>query len=90
LQFRYRGSRRRSAVAQLFSLGINATSNLKDKNMDKITRYEWHGSWLILLLLFFLGITIPVAVVYFMTNLLKIETQVADSTKLSEFLESRK
>jgi len=77
-------------VAQLFSLGINATSNLKDKNMDKITRYEWHGSWLILLLLFFLGITIPVAVVYFMTNLLKIETQVADSTKLSEFLESRK
>ncbi len=58
--------------------------------MDKITRYEWHGSWLILLLLFFLGITIPVAVVYFMTNLLKIETQVADSTKLSEFLESRK
>jgi hypothetical protein len=58
--------------------------------MDKITRYEWHASWLILLLLFFLGITIPVAVVYFMTNLLKIEIQVADSTKLSEFLESRK
>ncbi len=58
--------------------------------MDKVTRYEWHGSWLILLLLFFLGITIPVAVVYFMTNLLKIETQVADSTKLSRFLRSRK
>jgi len=58
--------------------------------MDKITRYEWHGSWIVLLLLFFLGITIPVAIVYFITNLLKIETQVADSTKLSEFLESRK
>lgn len=58
--------------------------------MDKITRYEWHGNWLILLLLFFLGITIPVAVVYFTTNLLKVETQVADSTKLSEFLDSRK
>jgi hypothetical protein len=58
--------------------------------MDKITRYEWHGSWIILLLLFFLGITIPVAIVYFITNLLKIETQVADSAKLSEFLESRK
>jgi hypothetical protein len=58
--------------------------------MDKITRYEWHGSWFILLLLFFLGITIPIAVVYFITNLLKVETQVADSAKLSEFLESRK
>jgi hypothetical protein len=78
-------------VAQLFSLGITATPQKTERqNMDKITRYEWHGSWLILLLLFFLGITIPVAVVYFMTNLLKIETQVADSTKLSEFLESRK
>jgi hypothetical protein len=57
--------------------------------MDKVTRYEWHGSWIVLLLLFFLGITIPVAVVYFVTHLLKIETEVADGTKLSEFLNKR-
>jgi hypothetical protein len=58
--------------------------------MDKVTRYEWHGSWLVLTLLGFFVITIPVGVVYFMSRLLKIETQVADSTKLSEFLQSRK
>jgi len=58
--------------------------------MDKVTRYEWHGSGIVLVLLFFLGITIPFAVVYFMTHLLRIETQVADGTKLSEFLQSRK
>jgi hypothetical protein len=58
--------------------------------MDKVTRYEWHGSAIILVFLFFLGITIPMAVVYFMTHLLKIETQVADASNLSEFLESRK
>ena len=58
--------------------------------MDKVTRYEWHGSWIVLLLLGFFVITIPVGIVYFMTHLLKIETQVADGTKLSEFLASRK
>jgi hypothetical protein len=58
--------------------------------MDKVTRYEWHGSWLVLTLLGFFVITIPVGVVYFMSRLLKVETQVADSTKLSEFLQSRK
>lgn len=58
--------------------------------MDKVTRYEWHGSWIILVLLCFFVITIPVGVLYFMTHLLKIETQVADGTKLSEFLRSRK
>lgn len=58
--------------------------------MDKVTRYEWHGSLLVLTLLGFFVITIPVGVVYFMSRLLKIETQVADSTKLSEFLQSRK
>jgi hypothetical protein len=41
-------------------------------------------------LLSLLGITIPVAVVYFMINLLRIETQLADGEKLSEFLRSRK
>lgn len=58
--------------------------------MDKVTRYEWHGSGVLLVLLCLLGITIPIAVVYFMTKLLKIETQIADADKLSEFLESRK
>jgi hypothetical protein len=58
--------------------------------MDKVTRYEWHGSGIILVLLCILGITIPFAVVYFITNLLRIETEVADGTKLSEFLQARK
>ena len=58
--------------------------------MDKITRYEWHGSGIILILLCLPGITIPFAVVYFITNLLRIETEVADGTKLSEFLDARK
>ncbi len=58
--------------------------------MDKVTRYEWHGSGVILLLLCLLGITIPFAVVYFITNLLSIETEIADATNLSEFLEARK
>jgi hypothetical protein len=60
------------------------------KSMDKITRYEWHGNWVILFLLWIAGITIPFAVVYFTTNLLKIETEVADGAELSEFLEGRK
>jgi hypothetical protein len=59
-------------------------------SMDKVARYEWHGSGVILILLCSLGITIPLAVVYFMSNLLRIDTQVADGTKLCEFLEARK
>ena len=58
--------------------------------MDKVTRYEWQGSGVILVLLCILGITIPLAVTYFMTHLLRIETEVADSEKLSEFLRARK
>ena len=58
--------------------------------MDNITRYEWRGNGIILIFLCILGVTIPLAVVYFMGNLLKIETQVADASKLSEFLDSRK
>ena len=58
--------------------------------MDKVTRYEWHGSGVILFLLCMLGITLPFAVVYFMTNLLSIETQVSDASGLAEFLEARK
>ena len=58
--------------------------------MDKVTRYEWQGSGVILVLLCILGITIPLAVTYFMTNLLRIETEVSDGEKLSEFLRARK
>lgn len=57
--------------------------------MDKVTRYEWHGSGVVLVLLCLFGITIPLAVVYFMSKLLRIETQVADGAKLSEFLTAR-
>ena len=58
--------------------------------MDKVTRYEWHGSGIILVVLSIFVITIPLAVVYFITNLLRIETTVSDSEKLSDFLRSRK
>ena len=58
--------------------------------MDKVTRYEWQGSGIVLVLLCLLGITIPLAVVYFMTRLLRVETEVADAEKLSEFLRARK
>jgi hypothetical protein len=57
--------------------------------MDKVTRYEWHGSGVVLVLLCLLGITIPLAIVYFMSKLLRIETEVADGAKLSEFLDAR-
>jgi len=58
--------------------------------MDKVTRYEWQGSGVILVLLCVPGITIPLAVVYFMTHLMRIETEVADGEELSEFLRKRK
>jgi hypothetical protein len=58
--------------------------------MVKITRYVWHGRGIVLVLLCFFVITIPLAVVYFMSHLLSIETQVADGAKLSEFLRSKK
>jgi hypothetical protein len=58
--------------------------------MDKVIRYEWHGSGVVLVLLCLLGITIPLAVVYFMSKLLRIETEVADGVKLSEFLDARR
>jgi hypothetical protein len=35
-------------------------------------------------------VTIPLAVVYFITNLLKIDTTIPDGEKLSDFLRSRK
>lgn len=58
--------------------------------MDKVTRYEWHGNWALLFLLCLMGITLPYAVVYFTTNLLKIETQIKDADQLSLYLHTRK
>ena len=58
--------------------------------MDKVTRYEWLGSAPLLVLLCVLVITLPLAVVYFMTHLLRIEIEVADSDKLASFLRDRK
>ena len=57
--------------------------------MDKVTRYEWQGSALLLILLCLLGITLPMAVVYYMNNLLRIETRVPDGEKLADFLRAR-
>jgi hypothetical protein len=57
--------------------------------MDKVTRYEWQGSALLLILLCLLGITLPMAVVYYMNNLLRIETAVPDGEKLADFLRAR-
>ena len=58
--------------------------------MDKVTHYEWQGNTLLLILLCLLGVTIPMAVVYFMNNLLRIETQVPDGEKLADYLRTRK
>jgi len=58
--------------------------------MDKVTRYEWQGNGILLVLLCMLGVTIPIAVVYYMKNLLRIETEVSDAEKLTEFLRARK
>jgi hypothetical protein len=58
--------------------------------MDKVTRYEWEGSYVLLLLFCILGVTLPLAVVYFMNNLLRIETEVKDGEDLVDFLRSRK
>ena len=58
--------------------------------MDKVTRYEWQGNGIYLVLLCLLGVTIPIAVVYYMDNLLKIETEVADAAKLTDFLDAKK
>ena len=58
--------------------------------MDKVTCYEWHGNGAILTLLCIPGITIPLAAVYFVTYLVRIETQVADTEKLSGYLRKRK
>jgi hypothetical protein len=57
--------------------------------MDKVTHYEWQGNSLLLILLCLPGFTIPMAAVYFMNNLLRIETQVPDGEKLADYLRDR-
>jgi len=57
--------------------------------MNRISRWEWHGSALVLILLCITGVLLPFGVVYFMTNLLKIEEDIADAGKLSEYLAAR-
>jgi len=54
--------------------------------MDKVTRYEWHGNGFVLIGLCLLGITLPLAAVYFVTNILRIETEVSDGEKLMQYL----
>jgi hypothetical protein len=66
-----------------------SNAQIKGHHMDKVTRYEWQGSSLILILLCLPGITIPIAVVYYMNNLLRIETEVPDAEKLADFLRDR-
>ena len=58
--------------------------------MDTVTRYEWQGNNVILILLWILGVTIPLGIVNLITHLLRIETQVPDGEKLSEFLRERR
>jgi hypothetical protein len=61
-----------------------------DQNMDKVTHYDFVGNVFLLFLLSILGFTIPFAVVYFTTNLVKIETAVPDGEQLSDFIKSKK
>lgn len=60
------------------------------QNMDTITRFEWHGSLIVLFLLCLFVITLPLAVVYFLTHLMRIESKVADGQDLSDFLRGRR
>ena len=59
-------------------------------DMDKVTRYEWHGNTLVLLILFLTVITIPTGLVYLFINFIAIETEIDDGEKFSEYLRSRK
>ncbi len=58
--------------------------------MARVTHWEWHGNPLQLLLLSVTVILLPIAVLYFVNNLLKIEEEIGDAAKLSDFLDARK
>lgn len=57
--------------------------------MDRVTYYAWHGRAGTLTVLCLLVFTIPLAVVYFLTRLVRIETEVQDAAALSELLRAR-
>ena len=57
--------------------------------MDKVTRYHWQGNSIILTILCLPLITIPIACVYFVSQILKIETEVPDGEQLAEYLSCR-
>jgi hypothetical protein len=50
----------------------------KDRRMKRITKWEWHGNGLLLLVLSVSVVLIPFAVVYFITNLVMIEHEEPD------------
>lgn len=57
--------------------------------MDRVTRWEWHGNIIILVVLCCTVVLLPAGVVYFMSRLLKIEEAVKDASALSAFLEKK-
>ena len=57
---------------------------------DTVTRYEWHGNAFLLAILFLSGIFIPYAVIYFIKNLVALETHVPDAEAYAEFLNNKK
>lgn len=63
---------------------------MSSEKSDSIVRWEWHGNVILLVLLFLTGILIPVAAVYFMTNLIRLETRVGDAEEFSTFLAKKK
>lgn len=64
-------------------------SNAPPPPMDRITRWEWFGNPFVLLLLCGTIVLLPLGIIYFMTNLLKIEEAVKDGSAVSEFLVKR-
>jgi hypothetical protein len=56
---------------------------------DTITRYEWHGNAFLLALLFLSGIFIPYAAVYFIKNLVALETRVPDAEAFAAYLSKK-
>ena len=53
---------------------------------DRIVRWEWNGNGLLLTVLCLTVILIPVAVVYFIVNLLRIENVVDDAEACADGL----
>jgi hypothetical protein len=56
---------------------------------DTITRYEWHGNAFFFALLFLSGIFTPYAAVYFIKNIVALETRVPDAEAFAAFLSKK-